>query len=105
MPTLIVIGDDDPVVPVSNALMMASRMPGGRVLVARNEGHFMLLDDQSAVLGPIRQFLTAEDLEEAPVWRAAVRPEPAQVERQLRKDGLGALPWGPVSAVFRGVVG
>lgn len=105
MPTLIVAGDDDPIVPMSNALMMASRMPAGRVLVGRGEGHFLLLDEHSAVLAPIRQFLAADDLGGSPVWRAAIRPEPAQVAAQLRRDGLGALPWGAISAVFRGTVG
>lgn len=103
-PTLIVVGDDDPLVPMSNALMMASRIPAARVLVGRHEGHFMLLDDRSAVLAPIREFLAADDLDQAPMWRAAIRPGPAQVAEQLRRDGLGALPWGAVSAIVRAMV-
>jgi glyoxylase-like metal-dependent hydrolase (beta-lactamase superfamily II) len=37
IPTLIVVGDDDPLVPVSNALMMAVRMPSARVFVGEGD--------------------------------------------------------------------
>ena len=104
-PTLIVIGDDDPLVPMSNALMMASRIPRARVFVGPGEGHFQLLDEHSATLPAIREFLVADTLAEAPVWRSARRVEHEQVDAQLREDGLGALPWGAVSAVVRRVVG
>jgi pimeloyl-ACP methyl ester carboxylesterase len=104
-PTLVVTGDDDPLVPLSNALMMAARIPRARLFVARGEGHFQLLDEHRATLPAIRQFLLAETLADAPVWRSAARVQPEQVAAQLRSDGLGALPWGAVSAVLRRVVG
>jgi hypothetical protein len=105
MPTLIVVGDDDPLVPVSNALMMALRMPDARVFVGAGEGHFQLLDEHSTALRAIGEFLAADDLEDAPVWRRAARVDRARTSDQLRVDGLGALPWGAVSAAFRRLVG
>ena len=104
-PTLIVVGDDDPLVPVSNALMMAARMPRARVFVGAGEGHFQLLDEHSSALRAIGEFLTADDLEDAPVWRSAVQVDRAQAAEQMRFDGLGALPWGALSAAFRRVRG
>jgi pimeloyl-ACP methyl ester carboxylesterase len=103
-PTLIVVGDDDPLVPMSNGYMMAERMPRARVFVGRGEGHFQLLDDKSTALPAIREFLAAETLEDAPVWRSAKRVAEPQVKAQLRADGLGALPWGAVSAMLRYVL-
>lgn len=104
-PTLIMVGDDDPLVPISNALMMSARMPCARVFVTRGEGHFQLLDEDSAALPAIRQFLSADRLEDAPLWRSSPRANPAEVKDQIRADGLGALPWGAVSAVIRRLVG
>jgi pimeloyl-ACP methyl ester carboxylesterase len=102
-PTLIVVGDDDPLVPLSNPLMMAARMPNARVFVSAREGHFLLLDKDSSALPAIHDFFAAEDLADAEVWRSALRVERDQVDRQMRADGLGALPWGVVSAVVRRV--
>jgi len=56
-------------------------------------------------LPAIREFLVADRLADAPVWRSAARVQPEQVAAQLRSDGLGALPWGALSAVVRRVVG
>jgi pimeloyl-ACP methyl ester carboxylesterase len=104
-PTLIVVGDDDPLVPVSNALMMAARMPRARVFVGEGEGHFQLLDEHGSALRAIGEFLAAEDLEDAPAWRLAAQVDRERAADQLRSDGLGALPWGAISAAFRRVVG
>ena len=100
-PTLVVVGDDDPLVPLSNALMMAARIPDVRVVVGPGEGHFQLLDETSVALAAIREFLVATALADAPVWCSAARVDRAQAEAQMRSDGLGALPWGAVSAALR----
>jgi pimeloyl-ACP methyl ester carboxylesterase len=105
VPTLIVVGDDDPLVPLSNPMLMASRMPDARIMVVPGEGHFLLLDRDGAALPPIREFLGAGDLEDAEVWRSALVPDRTQLDHQLRSDGLGALPWGLVSAAVRGMLG
>jgi len=104
-PTLVVVGDDDPLVPVSNALMIAARIPRARMVVAEGEGHFLLLDERSTALAAINEFVTAPVAEESEVWRTAAPPDRAGVAAQLRADGLGAQPWGVVSAFVRGVVG
>ena len=102
-PTLIAVGDDDPLVPLSNALMMSLRMPRARVLVVPEEGHFLLLDPRGKGLPLAREFLAADELESAEVWRSALSADRERVRDQLRTDGLGALPWGIASALVRGV--
>jgi poly(3-hydroxyoctanoate) depolymerase len=104
-PTLVVVGDDDPLVPLSNALMLAARIPQARVFVSPGEGHFQLLDSRSVSLPAINAFLCAPALEDAQVWRSARQADQAAVARQLRADGPGALPWGAVSALYRRVLG
>lgn len=104
-PTLVVTGDDDPVVPLSNALILGERIPCARVLVHPGSGHFLLLEEAGAVVPLIADFLAAEDLQTEPVWQQALAPTADDLARQLRLDGLGALPWGLWSAGFRHLVG
>jgi poly(3-hydroxyoctanoate) depolymerase len=100
-PTLVVVGDDDPLVPISNALMIAAHIPQARVFVAAGEGHFLLLDEHTAASSVILEFLGAERFEETSVWRSSAPVDQAQVAEQMRVDGLGALPWGVASAGVR----
>lgn len=51
-PTLVLAGDDDPLVPLVNARMLASRIPGARLHVIRGGGHLALLTG-AAELGPV----------------------------------------------------
>ena len=102
-PTLILTGDDDPLVPLGNAMLMTSRIPTARVLVAPGDGHFMLLDDGGRGARAVREFLSAEQLDDAQVWREAVEVDGAQARARVRADGPGAFPWGAVSALCRQV--
>ena len=103
-PTLVIVGDDDPLVPTRNALMMASRIPDARVFVGEGEGHFQLLDPESQAIRAIPEFLGAPALEQSEVWRVAREVDRADADMQIRTDGLGALPWGAVSAFVRQLV-
>ncbi len=76
-PTLIVMGDDDPLVAPANGPLLAGRIADARLLVAPGEGHLLLMDPDSVVLEPIRQFLGARNLLSAPVWRDSDVPRKA----------------------------
>lgn len=56
-PTLILAGDDDPVIPLANARLMARRMPSARLRVVEGGGHLFLLDQPETVVGDIAAFL------------------------------------------------
>jgi pimeloyl-ACP methyl ester carboxylesterase len=56
-PTLVVHGDDDPVVPLVNARALAHRIPGSRLHVVEGGGHLLLLDSSALVLPTITGFL------------------------------------------------
>ena len=60
-PTLVVAGDDDPLLPPVNSLMLAERIPRARLLLAPGEGHLLLLDPDSAAHPVIRAFLISAD--------------------------------------------
>jgi len=50
-PTLVLTGDDDPIVPAANSRVLASLIPQSRLHVVRGGGHLMLFDSPAEV-GP-----------------------------------------------------
>jgi poly(3-hydroxyoctanoate) depolymerase len=57
--TLVINGDDDPLVPVANAQMLAQRIPRAQLEIVEQAGHLFLCDD-AANLGPrIGRFVNA----------------------------------------------
>ncbi len=102
--TLVVTGDDDPVMPLANALLLGRYIPSARVYVAPGEGHLLLMDEASQALAVIRSFLSATDLRRSRAWQQA-----ALVSDQMLDDALRAhrVPLGnPVamlSALVRGM--
>jgi poly(3-hydroxyoctanoate) depolymerase len=56
-PTLILTGDDDPLVPVVNARILAACIPNSRLKVVQPGGHLFLLDGTADVLGLVTNFL------------------------------------------------
>jgi pimeloyl-ACP methyl ester carboxylesterase len=55
--TLVVSGDDDPLVPVANAKMLAERIPRARLAVIERAGHLLLWDEPERVAPKIGQFV------------------------------------------------
>jgi poly(3-hydroxyoctanoate) depolymerase len=58
-PTLVVAGDDDPVIPLVNARLLARLIPGAGLHIVRGGGHLFLLDEPEQAIPPIRAFLEA----------------------------------------------
>lgn len=56
-PTLVLAGDDDPIVPLANGRLLASRIPHARLHVVRGGGHLFLLQQVEEVAPVIGQFL------------------------------------------------
>ena len=79
-PALVVAGDDDPVMPLANALLLAERLPAARLLVAPGEGHLLLLDPQSRALPAIHAFLTGAE----PDYGAAVEVGRGELDAAVR---------------------
>jgi pimeloyl-ACP methyl ester carboxylesterase len=57
VPTLVLAGDDDPLVPLANARFLAWRIPGARLHVVPGGGHLMLLDSPAETSAVIESFL------------------------------------------------
>jgi len=57
-PTLVISGDDDPVVPLANGRLLAQLIPGARLHVVAGGGHLFLLEEAGTVGPVIAEFLT-----------------------------------------------
>ena len=60
-PTLVLAGDDDPIVPLVNGHILARRIPHARLHVVPGGGHLFLLERPAEVATLIAAFLTAEE--------------------------------------------
>jgi pimeloyl-ACP methyl ester carboxylesterase len=56
-PTLVLAGDDDPIVPLVNGRILARRIPGARLEVVRGGGHLFLLEEAEAMAELVAEFL------------------------------------------------
>jgi pimeloyl-ACP methyl ester carboxylesterase len=100
--TLVLTGDDDPVMPLANAVLLARHIPSARLLVAPGEGHMLLMDDESAVFPALRSFLTATSAERSAAWLEGVDVDDGLLEQALsaNQPALGN-PAAVVSALVR----
>jgi pimeloyl-ACP methyl ester carboxylesterase len=100
--TLVVTGDDDPIMPLGNALLLARYIPSARLFIARGEGHMLLMDDLSAIFGVMRSFLGADGVERSRAWQDATQVDDRMLQDALRLDGgLAVNPAALMSAWFR----
>lgn len=87
IPTMLVWGTDDHVVPSEHAAVAHSAMPGSRLVVFEGAGHFPHLTDPARFLAVLREFLTGTE---------AASHDTGQWRRLLRS---GSTPQEPAQAV------
>lgn len=58
--TLVICGDDDPLVPVANGQLLADRIPRASLNVVQQAGHLLLWDEPARVAPKILRFVEAE---------------------------------------------
>ncbi|HEX4106563.1 MAG TPA: alpha/beta fold hydrolase [Solirubrobacteraceae bacterium] len=97
-PVLVVCGDDDPLTPVANGMLIAHMVQRGRLMVLPDEGHLLLMDPHSGALPPIRAFLAAPDHSRSEVWRSALAVQAWHLRLGLAATGWQLQPFGLLSA-------
>jgi poly(3-hydroxyalkanoate) depolymerase len=60
-PTLVLAGDDDPIMPVVNGRILTRLIPGARLEVIRGGGHLFLIEQAGESAAHVREFLTTEE--------------------------------------------
>jgi poly(3-hydroxyoctanoate) depolymerase len=59
-PTLVISGDDDPIVPLANGRMLSRLIPDSRLRIVRGGGHLFLLEEPARIAALVTDFLTAD---------------------------------------------
>ena len=78
-PTLVLAGDDDPIVPVVNGRILARLIPDATLHVVRGGGHLFVLEDPAAVASKVAEFLLAAGQPRSRLSYSAPRPERCDV--------------------------
>jgi poly(3-hydroxyalkanoate) depolymerase len=60
-PTLVLAGDDDPIVPAINGRILAKLIPNARLEIIRGGGHLFLLERPTEVAALVADFLTTNE--------------------------------------------
>ena len=60
-PVLVMMGENDPVVPLSNGRLLAGAIPHARLEVFEDAGHLFLMTHPEKAIGLLREFLDAPD--------------------------------------------
>ena len=100
-PVLVLTGDDDPLTPVANGMMLAHLLPQGRLLVLRGEGHLLVLDADSPSHDAICGFLMAETLEDSGVWQDALEIDAEELRIGMASAGWQLPQWSLLAARAR----
>jgi poly(3-hydroxyoctanoate) depolymerase len=104
IPTLVIAGERDRLVPPANGMLLAARLPNSRLHVLPGEGHLMLFDPDSASLPLLEDFFGCQLLGASRAWSdGAVVEDSRAVEREL-KAAPGAQPFKAMSGIYRGWV-
>jgi pimeloyl-ACP methyl ester carboxylesterase len=101
VPTLVVTGDDDPLIPPVNAYLLARRIPEARLLVSPHDGHLLLFDSRSPALAQIHEFLDAGDLADSTTWREALDVTEEDEEAALAGAVPGSFPYNLCHSGYR----
>ena len=82
-PTLVLAGDDDPIVPLVNGRILARCIPNARLHVVHGAGHLFLLERPKEIAALVAEFLTSEPWTGASTSSNGGRPG---VSRQVRNS-------------------
>ena len=101
-PVLVIAGDDDPLTPVVNAMLITNRIRNARLRVLRGEGHLMVMDEDSLAQDAIRRFVAAGNLEDRMAWQDARTVDDDTLRIALAGAGRFQIqPYGLLSSRLR----
>ena len=91
---LVFAGDDDPLIPVVNPMMLTHLLPNGRLHVMNDEGHLMAMNPDSGIHPLISGFLAADAPQATRAWRSASTVDADELQLAMAGASLLPLPLG-----------
>jgi len=92
MPTLLLWGERDPIIPAAHGLRAAERMPGSRLLTFADSGHFPHIDDPHRFAATLLEFIeqTEPSCLTPQSWSELLRDAPLTDRDRATSEGASA---------------
>jgi poly(3-hydroxyoctanoate) depolymerase len=104
VPTLVVHGAEDQLVPPANGVQLARLLPESRLHVLPDEGHFIVFDPESGALPLLEDYFSSATPEASAAWRSGREiGDDADVDAAFA-ESVGAQPYRALSTAFRRIV-
>ena len=101
VPTLVLSGGGDELIPSANGVQLARLLPESRLHVLTDEGHLMVFDPDGGVLPLLEDFFATPTLARSQAWKTGASvDDDAAVERAFAQTA-GAQPYRSLSAAYR----
>jgi poly(3-hydroxyoctanoate) depolymerase len=104
VPTLVVHGDGDRLVPHANAVQLARHLPVSRLHLLPDEGHLLVFDTESASLPRLADFFASASLDESHAWTTGTFVDDDDAVESAFADAQGMEPYRTMSGLFRRAV-
>jgi pimeloyl-ACP methyl ester carboxylesterase len=101
VPTLVLHGQADHLVPPANAVQLARLLPVARLHVLADEGHFVVFDPESPALSLLEDFFTSPTPEASEAWSSGTQVDDDAAVEAAFATSVGAQPYHALSALYR----
>jgi pimeloyl-ACP methyl ester carboxylesterase len=105
VPTLVLHGELDDLVPPANGVQLARLLPQARLHVLPDEGHFIAFDPSSRALPLLQDFYAGPTLEASSAWASGTEVDDDATVDAAFEASPGAQPYRALSAAFRRLLG
>jgi pimeloyl-ACP methyl ester carboxylesterase len=105
VPTLLVHGEADELVPPANGVQLARLLPDSRLHVLSGEGHLLVYDPNGGALPLLRDFFSSPSLDESAAWSTATVVDDDETVEAAFTTSVGGEPIRSLSGAYRRYVG
>jgi poly(3-hydroxyoctanoate) depolymerase len=101
VPTLVLHGEGDQLVPPANGVLLARVLPRARLHVLPEEGHFIVFDPSSGSLPLLAEFFATQTLASSEAWTSGTLVDDDATVDEAFERSVGAQPYRTLSAAYR----
>jgi pimeloyl-ACP methyl ester carboxylesterase len=104
VPTLVVHGAEDQLVPAANSVQLARLLPQSRLHLLPDEGHFIVFDPDSSTLSLLEDFFTKRRLKASSAWSSGANVDDDEAVEAAFAESVGTEPFRAISRAYRRLV-
>ena len=101
VPTLVLSGEGDQLVPPANGVQLARLLPESRLHILPGQGHLFVWDPESPALPLLEDFFTSPSLARSKAWSTGTAVDDDETVEAAFDTSVGAQPQRTLSKAFR----